>query len=224
METREAKFALLLTVFIASISILNVVSAKLWTFGIGGLELTISGGIIAYWITFPVTDVVAEVFGRKRAQLVVWLGFLANVLVVMLTQLAIRLPAAEVYAHQEAFGTVLGAVPVIVFASLVAYILAQTHDVWAFHFWKRVTGGRHLWLRNNLSTMSSQLLDSVIFNGIAFGLFGGGAIGWQGLVMMTLGYWGFKVVIALLDTPVVYFLIYWLKRDEPVVDTAGVPA
>jgi uncharacterized integral membrane protein (TIGR00697 family) len=224
METREAKFALLLTVFIASISILNVVSAKLWTFGIGGLELTISGGIIAYWITFPVTDVVAEVFGRKRAQLVVWLGFLANVLVVMLTQLAIRLPAAEVYAHQEAFGTVLGAVPVIVFASLVAYLLAQTHDVWAFHFWNRVTGGRHLWLRNNLSTMSSQLLDSVIFNGIAFGLFGGGAIGWQGLVMMTLGYWGFKVVIALLDTPVVYFLIYWLKRDEPAVDTAGVPA
>jgi len=224
METKEAKFAFLLTVFIASISILNVVSAKLWTFGLLGLDLTISGGIIAYWITFPVTDVVAEVFGRKRAQLVVWLGFLANVLVVMLTQMAIRLPAADIYAHQEAFGAVLGAVPVIVFASLAAYLTAQTHDVWAFHFWKKVTNGRHLWLRNNLSTISSQLLDSVIFNGIAFGLFGGGAIGWPGLIMMTVGYWGFKVVIAVMDTPLVYLLIYWFKRDEAVADRAGVPA
>ena len=224
METKEAKFAFLLTVFIASISILNVVSAKLWTFGLWGLDLTISGGIIAYWITFPVTDVVAEIFGRKRAQLVVWLGFLANVLVVMLTQMAIRLPAADIYAHQEAFGTVLGAVPVIVFASLAAYLAAQTHDVWAFHFWKKRTNGRHLWLRNNLSTISSQLLDSVIFNGIAFGLFGGGAIGWQGLIMMTVGYWGFKVVIAVMDTPLVYLLIYWFKRDKTVADRAGVPA
>lgn len=225
MEQKEAKFALMLTVFIACISVLNIVSAKLWTFSMGGLELTISGGIIAYWITFPVTDVVAEVFGRKRAQLVVWMGFLANVLVVLLTQVAIRLPAAEIYAHQEAFGTVLGAVPVIVFASLVAYLLAQTHDVWAFHFWKKVTKGRHLWLRNNLSTVSSQLLDSVIFNGIAFGLFGGGQIGWSGLVAMTLGYWGFKVVIALLDTPLVYALIYWLNREEQAgADKAGVPA
>ena len=227
MPEREVKFVILLTVFISCIAVLNVISAKLWNFSLGTLELTISGGIIAYWFTFPVTDVVAEVFGRKRAQMVVWLGFLANLLVVLLTQIAIRLPAAEIYAHQEAFRTVLGAVPVIVLASLTAYIVAQSHDVWAFHFWRRVTRGRHLWLRNNLSTMSSQLLDSLVFNGIAFGLFGTVGLGIKEFIGMTLGYWLFKVLVAVCDTPVVYLLIYWFTgrwgpadegacREEPL--------
>ena len=154
----------MLTVFIACMSFINVVSAKLWS--VAGL--TISGGIMAYWLTFPITDVVGEVFGRRRALLVVWLGFAANVLVLILSQVAIRLPPSPIYPDQAAFSTVLGAVPVIVLASLAAYLTAQTHDVWAFDFWRRVTGGRHLWLRNNLSTVGSQLLDSLVFNGIAF--------------------------------------------------------
>lgn len=209
METRELKFTILFTGFIACISVLNVISAKLWTFNAGPYELILSGGIIAYWFTFPVTDVVAEVFGHRRAQLVVWMGFLANVMVVLLTQLAIHLPPSGIYPHQEAFQTILGAVPVIVIASLSAYLIAQTHDVWAFNFWKRVTRGRHLWLRNNLSTMSSQLLDSLVFNGIAFGLFGEAELGWKTFLTMTFGYWLFKVGIAVIDTPVVYALIYW---------------
>jgi uncharacterized integral membrane protein (TIGR00697 family) len=222
MPEREVKFVLLLTVFISCISVLNVISAKLWNFSLGPLELTISGGIIAYWFTFPVTDVVAEVFGRQRAQLVVWLGFLANLLVVLLTQVAIHLPAAEMYAHQEAFRTVLGAVPVIVLASLTAYLVAQSHDVWAFHFWRRVTRGRHLWLRNNLSTVSSQLLDSLVFNGIAFGLFGAVELSVMEFVGMTLGYWLFKVLVAVCDTPVVYLLIYWFTgRWGPADEAAG---
>lgn len=220
MEVREAKFVLLLTVFISCISVLNVISAKLWTFGIGPLQLVISGGIIAYWFTFPVTDVVAEVFGRKRAQMVVWLGFLANLIVVLLSQMAIHLPPADLYPHQEAFQTVLGAVPVIVFASLCAYLIAQSHDVWAFHFWKRVTRGRHLWLRNNLSTMSSQLIDSLVFNGIAFWLFGTAAIGFKEFIGMSLGYWLFKVGVAMLDTPVVYALIYWFTGKWGPADEA----
>jgi hypothetical protein len=209
MEHRESKFILLFTVFISCIAVLNVISAKLWIFSAGPFEWVISGGIIAYWFTFPVTDVVAEVFGHRRAQLVVWMGFVANVVVLGLTQISIQLPPSEMYAHQEAFQTVLGAVPVIVFASLAAYLIAQTHDVWAFNFWKRVTKGRHLWLRNNLSTMSSQLLDSLVFNGIAFGLFGPQEIDLKTFVGMTVGYWFFKVCIALIDTPVVYALLYW---------------
>jgi uncharacterized integral membrane protein (TIGR00697 family) len=211
MDSKETKFAILLTAFIACISVLNVISAKLWVLEVGGLTLTLSGGIIAYWLTFPITDVVGEVFGRKRAQLVVWLGFFANVIVLLLTQTAIHLPPSEIYQHQESFGTVLGAVPVIVFASLTAYLIAQSHDVWAFEFWRKVTKGKHLWVRNNLSTMSSQLIDSLIFNGIAFGLFGSGVLSWTELLTMTLGYWLFKVAVALLDTPLVYALIYWLN-------------
>lgn len=200
----------MLTVFIACMSFINVVSAKLWS--VAGL--TISGGIMAYWLTFPITDVVGEVFGRRRALLVVWLGFAANVLVLILSQVAIRLPPSPIYPDQAAFSTVLGAVPVIVLASLAAYLTAQTHDVWAFDFWRRVTGGRHLWLRNNLSTVGSQLLDSLVFNGIAFWVLAETRMPVAEFLAMTLGYWAFKVAIAVCDTPVVYALVHWLRADD----------
>lgn len=158
-----------------------------------------------------------EIYGRSRAQLVVWLGFGANLLVLAMSQLAIALPPAAVYAHQAELETVLGAVPVIVFASLTAYLCAQSHDVWAFAFWKRVTQGRHLWLRNNLSTASSQLIDSLVFNGIAFWAFAPVRMSAEDLLATTLGYWLFKMLIALLDTPVVYLLVYALRRVEQPV-------
>lgn len=210
MNRLELKFLILVCVFIACMSFINVVSAKLWSF----YGLTVSGGIIAYWLTFPITDAIGEVFGTRRAFMVVWLGFMANLLVLLLTQIAIYLPAADVYSDQAALESVLGAVPVIVAASLLAYLCAQLHDVWAFGFWKKVTKGKALWLRNNLSTASSQLLDSVIFNFVAFYLFGSDNMSVSNFISMTLGYWLFKIGIAILDTPVVYFLVFWLKKEE----------
>ena len=205
----EVKFIILVCVFVSCMSFINVVSAKLWNFA----GLTISGGVIAYWLTFAITDVVGEVFGRRRAILVVWLGLAANVLVLLLSQVAMYLPAAQAYRHQDALESVLGSVPLIVLASLTAYVLAQSHDVWAFDYWKRVTGGRHLWLRNNLSTMSSQLIDSVVFNGIAFFAFAAERMSIAAFLSMTFGYWLFKVVIAALDTPLVYLLVAWLNKS-----------
>ena len=208
MQPKEIAFVILLSVFITCLAFINIVSAKLWTF----MGLTISGGIMAYWLTFPITDVVGEVYGRERARLVVWLGFGANILVLGMSQLAIFLPPAEIYGHQSELEIVLGAVPVIVFASLTAYLCSQTHDVWAFAFWKRVTKGRHLWLRNNLSTFTSQLIDSVVFNGIAFWALAAQPVPFDHLLVMTLGYWFFKVCIAALDTPLVYILVYWIRK------------
>ena len=206
MSPKEKKFIILLTVFISVLSILNVISGKLFTLPIWGIH--ISAGIICYWLTFPITDVVSEVYGKAHAQMLVWMGFLANIIVVALSLAAVQLPPAPFYENQEAFATTLGSVPVIVLASLLAYIAAQTHDVWAYHFWKKRTGGKHMWLRNNLSTMSSQLIDSLVFNGVAFYLFGDLTLGqfFAGFV----GYWLFKVAIAVIDTPLVYVLHKWL--------------
>jgi hypothetical protein len=96
-------------------------------------------------------------------------------------------------------------------ASLVAYVCSQYHDVWAFHFWKRVTSARFLWLRNNASTIVSQLLDSVVFITIAF-------YGSMPLVPLIVGQWVVKVGIAVLvDTPLVYLLVYLLRRRLPSV-------
>lgn len=210
LPRRELKFMVLLCIFITCMSFINIVSAKLWSF----MGLTISGGIMAYWLTFPITDVIGEIFGRKRAFFVVWMGLLANLLVLAMSQLAILLPASPVYRDQAALESVLGAVPVIVLASLLAYLIAQLHDVWAFDFWKKRTNGKHLWVRNNLSTMSSQLLDSIVFNGIAFYLFAAEKMPLLELASMTIGYWLFKLAIAAIDTPIVYLLVAWFRQDE----------
>jgi uncharacterized integral membrane protein (TIGR00697 family) len=216
LPARELKFLILVCLFITCMSFINVVSAKLWTFA----GLSISGGIMAYWLTFPITDVIGEVFGTRRAFLVVWLGFAANVLVVALSQIAMRLPAAPAYAQQEALETVLGAVPLIVLASLAAYLLAQLHDVWAYEFWRQKTNGKHLWLRNNMSTIVSQLIDSLVFNSIAFYLFAEERMSAGDFMSMTLGYWLFKVVVAILDTPLVYLLVWWFEKDEKLTPSA----
>ena len=210
MHPRELMFVFLVSVFVACMAFINIVSAKLWSF----MGLTISAGIMAYWLTFPITDVVGEVYGKSRAQLIVWLGLGANLLVLGMTQLAILLPPAAAYNDQQELETILGSVPLVVVASLVAYITAQSHDVWAFSFWKKVTNGQYLWLRNNLSTFSSQLIDSVIFNAIAFWVFAPVKIEFLEFLSMTLGYWAFKVCIALFDTPLVYFLVHWIRRFE----------
>lgn len=206
----DVKLLVLLTVFVACMSFVNVVSAKL--FDIGGL--TISAGIMAYWFTFPVTDVVGEVYGRKMALRFVGLGFLANLLMVTLAQIAVALPPSPLYAHQEQLATVLNAVPLIVFASLTAYLFAQINDVLVFDYLKQKTKGRMLWLRNNLSTMSSQLIDSLVFNGIAFYLFADERMSLSAFLSITIGYWAFKVAIAFLDTPVVYLLVALFRRKH----------
>lgn len=195
-----------MTVFISVMAVLNIISAKLCDFSFW--PTVVGAGIICYWITFPITDVVSEVYGKKNAQLLVWMGFITNVIILGLTTWAIHLPPHEVYENQESFATVLGSVPIIVLASLSAYLTAQTHDVWAYHFWKRVTGGRHMWLRNNLSTITSQFLDSLVFNGIAFFIFGNWTL--STFITATLGYWALKLVIAVLDTPLVYVLHKWV--------------
>lgn len=210
LPKQEVRFLIVLCVFISCMSFINIVSAKLWDFA----GLTISAGIIAYWLTFPITDAIGEVFGKRRGFLVVWMGLLANVIVLGLSQVAVALPAAHFYQDQGALQKVLSSVPLIVLASLLAYLLAQLHDVWAFDFWKKMTNGKHLWLRNNLSTMSSQLIDSVVFNGIAFFIFATDRVSFSVFVSMTFGYWLFKVCIAIIDTPVVYALVAWLRSDE----------
>jgi uncharacterized integral membrane protein (TIGR00697 family) len=114
-------------------------------------------------------------------------------------------PPASFWPHQQAYETILGSSTRIIVASLIAYLLSQYHDVWAFHIWKRFTGDRFLWLRNNASTMISQLFDSVVFITIAF-------YGIMPLLPLIVGQWVVKAGIALLDTPLVYLFVYLVRR------------
>jgi uncharacterized integral membrane protein (TIGR00697 family) len=137
-------------------------------------------------------------------------GFITLVFVFIITGISILWPPASFWPHQQAYETILGSSARIMIASLTAYLLSQYHDVWAFHFWRRVTTERFLWLRNNASTIVSQLLDSVVFITVAF-------YGVMPLVPLILGQWVVKVGVAVLDTPLVYLLVYLVRRRlQPV--------
>jgi uncharacterized integral membrane protein (TIGR00697 family) len=195
LQRAESYLALLACVYSGSLVLAAVMASKIITVG----PLVVPAGVLAYCFTFLITDVVSEIWGK---------GFITLVLVFVLTGLSILWPPAPFWPHQQAYATILGSSARIMIASLVAYLFSQYHDVWAFHFWRRVTSARFLWLRNNASTVVSQLLDSVVFITIAF-------YGSMPLMPLILGQWVVKVGIAVLDTPLVYLLVYLLRRRLP---------
>lgn len=202
--TRESKLLIILTVFLSSLGIINVIAIKIVAVG----DLQFPAGALAYAFTFLCTDIIAESWGKDKARQVVWLGLLANVVVVFLVVLAVQLPAAPMWANNdEAFRNVLGSAPRILVASMTAYLISQMHDVWAFHYWKAKTGERWLWLRNNASTAVSQLIDTVLFVGIAFA----GSVNSSDLVAIVLSHYLVKLIIAVIDTPFVYLGVRWVR-------------
>lgn len=172
---------------------------------------TLPGGVIIYSMIFLITDLISEYWGKTEARKAVWAGFLSGLVLIGGTYLVIYWPPAPFATDfSEKFSEVLGLTPRITLAGFIAYLISQHHDVWAFQFWRKKTGGRHLWLRNNASTIVSQLLDTVIFTVIAFY---GVAPVWE----IIWSSWIVKIIIALVDTPMLYSSI-WLMRKIPEVD------
>ncbi len=197
------KLLLLSSGFVISLATANILAVKLVS--VGGL--TLPAGVIAYPLTFLFSDVIAEVWGKKTARTVVWIGFATNLLMLLLLYVGKVLPPDPLWHNQESYEAILGAVPRIVAASLVAYLIAQHHDVWAFHFWKAKTGSRFLWLRNNASTLVSQGLDTVIFIALAFYA----VVPLEMVLNMMWAQYVVKLLFALADTPFCYLLVGWAR-------------
>ena len=187
----------------ASLAVIaNILANKIVVFG----PFTVPAGVIAFSMTFLMTDILSEKWGKQYARKAVWAGFYVNLVFVVSLYIAIAWEAAP-YAADAAgmFADVLRLSPRIFLGGLVAYLISQHHDIWAFHFWKKKTKDKHLWLRNNASTIVSQLLDSVIFIVIAFyGVFP--------ILPLILGQWVVKIIIALLDTPFMYGIVWLMDR------------
>ncbi|WP_147822155.1 queuosine precursor transporter [Salidesulfovibrio onnuriiensis] len=194
---------LLVGLFVGGLVSAAVISSKIITvFGVA-----VPAGVLAYSVTFAVSDVVGELWGPERATDLVLAGFISLLGATLICWLAVVWPAAGFWYNQEAFSGVIGSTPRIVAASLLAYAVSQKHDVWLFHLLKRKTFGRALWLRNNVSTALSQLMDSAIFVTVAFwGILPVGEI--------ILGQWIVKLAIAALDTPVVYAAVGLIRRRQ----------
>jgi hypothetical protein len=197
-----------MAVIIANIQVMK-------TIGIFGL-VTAMGNIL-YSTTFLTTDILSENYGRKEAQKAVWLGFFILISTTTIMQLTLKFIPHESDALSPALQQIFSLLPRIAIASIVAYLISQLHDVWAFQFWKNLFKGRYLWLRNNFSTMTSQLLDNIIFTWIAFvgffGLFGWEQVfGWPVIIQIFLVSYVMKWVVAVADTPFIYWSRYIRKK------------
>ena len=175
-----------------------------------GFVFEISVGILPYPITFLVTDIISEIYGRKRANQVVIAGLICSVFVLGIVTLAQVVPAtAWSPVNDDQFSKVFGLTGVSVGASMAAYLLAQFIDVRIFHFWKELTKGKHLWLRNNFSTVFSQFIDTAT---VLLLLCSAGAISWDLFWPLLANGYLFKVLVALLDTPLFYLATFVFRK------------
>lgn len=204
MKTPDIDF--LKYLFIAALLIANIMASKI--ISVGGMILP--AAIVLYPLTFLITDVVSEIEGKRSAHRLVMTGFYLSLFMVLFLLIGRILPPAPFWKGQEAYMAILGSTPRIVAASMIAYLVSQNHDIWAFHWWREKTGGRHLWIRNNLSTIVSQFVDSVLFISLAFA----GTYAVKTVLFMIIGQYAVKVVIALLDTPVCYLLVWLYGNDR----------
>jgi uncharacterized integral membrane protein (TIGR00697 family) len=226
----ERVYLLLASAFAVVLVLTNVVGIKLMPSPFNP-EWALTTGILTYPLTFLITDCVSEVYGKKRADFMVVVGFLMSIVMLGITQLAMRVPPhpywvpgeAAFYGseteYQHAFESVFSLNGVLLFGSMCAYLCAQLTDNYLFHFWKRLTNGKHLWLRNNGSTIVSQLVDTAVVNSILFYV-GFGWDFWQGVTVMATIY-VHKVLLAVLDTPLIYVGVYVIRRIVEGEDEAA---
>ena len=184
--------------------------------------MSVPAGVIAYPFTFLATDLVSELFGRKRAQMLVWVGFGMNVFMLLLMSINHWLPnSAGVSGGLDLFEGVYQFMVGNTIASMIAYLIAQSVDVRLYHFWKRLTKGKHLWLRNNASTTVSQLVDSTAIITILYlaGNLGDAIDSVGAVVILIINSYLFKFFFALFDTPLMYLGVRLLQNyDEDKVE------
>ncbi len=197
--------------FICALVVSNLIFQKFFTWDFFGVyTFEISVGILPYPITFLITDIISEIYGKKKANQVVTAGIFASVFSLLIVYVAQAVPATEWSPVQDTlFTKVFGATAVAVFASMMAYLLAQYVDIQIFHFWKGLTKGKHLWLRNNFSTFLSQFIDTAA---VLLLLCSFGKIEWVRFYGLLLSGFLFKVLIAALDTPLLYLGVSFFRK------------
>lgn len=209
-------YLFLAALFITSLVVSNLIFQKFFywypfeveVFGAKLFEISV--GLLPYPLTFLITDLISEIYGKKRANQVVVAGIFASVFSLLIILVSDNVPAiSESPVSDETFQLVFGNSAIAVFASMSAYLFAQFIDIQIYHFWKRLTQGRHLWLRNNFSTWFSQFVDtfSIVFLLCSFEI-----LPWSSFKGLLISGFLFKVIVAALDTPFLYLGVYMFRR------------
>ena len=205
---KDQFYLVLSGIFIASLVTCNLIANKFVTVDFGFKVFIVSAGILPYPLTFLVTDLISELYGQRKANVVVFVGFIASMFVLLFLWLGGQfnaIPASLV--SDDIYNSVFRNAWRIIAASMIAYLFAQFIDVRIFHFWKKLTNGKHLWLRNNGSTVASQLVDTILVICILFA----GVWSTDQIFSAIIDGWLFKMLMALIDTPIIYGIIYLLK-------------
>jgi hypothetical protein len=199
-------YLLVTVLFVACLIAANIMATKL----IEPWGLVMDAGTIVFPVSYILGDVLTEVYGFRAARRVIWLGFLANLLVVAAIALAGVVPGASFWDGQAAYDQILGFVPRILAASFCAYLVGEFANSVVLAKMKVATGGRHLWTRTIGSTLVGQGLDSLIFVTLAFS----GVVPVEAMLVMIATQWLVKSAYEALATPVTYAVVGFLKRRE----------
>ena len=212
---KDQFYLILSGIFIASLVTCNLIANKFVTVDLGFKVFIVSAGILPYPFTFLVTDLISELYGQKKANLVVLAGFFASMFVLLFLWLGGQFNAIpDSLVTDQVYDSVFRNAWRIIAASMTAYLFAQFIDVRIFHFWKKLTNGKHLWLRNNASTLVSQLLDTILVICILFF----GVWSTDQIFSAIIDGWLFKMLMAFIDTPIIYGIIHLLKGKIDIAE------
>ena len=211
MHTEKSKkiYLYLAAIFIAALVVCNLIANKFIEVDLGFKTFILSAGVLPYPLTFLITDILSEIYGKKKTDRIVWVGFAASIFVLGVLMLAQQFNAIEGSpVDNDSFNKVFGNSWRVIFASMTAYLCAQLIDVRIYHFWKKKTQGKHLWLRNNFSTVFSQLVDTTLVVGVLFI----GVKPTSDIFQFILDGWLFKMLCAFIDTPLLYAATAYIRN------------
>ena len=196
--------------FITALIVCNLIANKFVSVDLGFYTFTLSAGVLPYPITFLITDILSEMYVRKKTSRVVLMGFAALLFTILILWLGKQFAAIESSPVSDSvYNAAFGNSQRVIFASMTAYLVAQLVDVRLFHFWKRLTNGKMLWLRNNASTMLSQLVDTTLVVGVLFY----GKESFETMSGFIIDGWLFKALAAFVDTIPIYIIVWIIRRQ-----------
>ncbi|MCM3180964.1 queuosine precursor transporter [Cytobacillus horneckiae] len=197
-------------IYVGLLILANIVAVKL--FSIGNLVI-LPAAVVIFIFTYPIIDIIVEVYGKKEGQRTVKAGLITQVLAIIFIIITINLPAAPVFTEQASFEMILSGSFRVILASLVSYAISQTIVVYVFNHLKMRHGRKKLWLRNNVAVMVSQLADTTIFITIAFY----GTMPLSVLGGLIVSQYAFKFIASICITPLVYLVVNFIRRQESVM-------
>jgi len=188
----------LIGLYVVFVALSQIVAAKVAKYDLGFVTVTAPAAVLIYSVTYLFTDIVNERFGRREVHKMILIAFVTQLAMVFFLWLGTELPPAPFWKDQKAWESIVGVVPRITVASWVAFLVSENLDAWVYDLFRRLTKGRHLWMRNAFSSVPALTIDTFLFISIAF---------WGRMPMIPLiqGQLYTKWLVGLINIPFMYF-------------------